>query len=162
MHDIRLAMARNYSENLREEVKKGMSEKASQGTYPGRAPFGYRNNKAARSIEIHPEKGAIAQARVRTLRFGALFTLVALQRIATCVGHVHLENQPAQDAHKPFLHRAIRIGAATRTGARSPFSSVPNCMHRHSQSWTVTINRSTASMTLHSEECSRAHMTIAL
>jgi len=25
MHDIRLAMARNYSENLREEVKKGMS-----------------------------------------------------------------------------------------------------------------------------------------
>jgi len=45
MHDIRLAMARNYSENLREEVKKGMSEKASQGTYPGRAPFGYRNNR---------------------------------------------------------------------------------------------------------------------
>lgn len=32
MHDIRLAMARNYSENLREEVKKGMCEKASQGT----------------------------------------------------------------------------------------------------------------------------------
>jgi DNA invertase Pin-like site-specific DNA recombinase len=61
MHDIRLAMARNYSENLREEVKKGMSEKASQGTYPGRAPFGYRNNTAARTIEIHPEKGAIAQ-----------------------------------------------------------------------------------------------------
>jgi site-specific DNA recombinase len=60
MHDIRLAMARNYSENLREEVKKGMSEKASQGTYPGRAPFGYRNNRATRAIEIHPEKSAIA------------------------------------------------------------------------------------------------------
>ena len=40
MHDIRLAMARNYSENLREEVKKGTSEKASQGAYPGRPPFG--------------------------------------------------------------------------------------------------------------------------
>ena len=60
MHDIRLAMARNYSENLREEVKKGMSEKASQGTYPGRAPFGYRNNRATRAIEIHPEKSVIA------------------------------------------------------------------------------------------------------
>ena len=56
MHDIRLAMARNYSENLREEVKKGMCEKASQGTYPGRAPFGYRNNMATRTIGIHPEK----------------------------------------------------------------------------------------------------------
>ena len=52
IQDIRLAMARNYSENLREEVKKGMSEKASQGTYPGRPPFGYRNNKAELSL-IH-------------------------------------------------------------------------------------------------------------
>jgi site-specific DNA recombinase len=49
---IHLVMARNYSENLREEVKKGMQEKASQGVYPGHAPFGYRNNKAERSIEI--------------------------------------------------------------------------------------------------------------
>ena len=60
MHDIRLAIARNYSENLREEVKKGMSEKASQGIYPGRPPFGYRNNQGARTIETHPEKGATA------------------------------------------------------------------------------------------------------
>ncbi|WP_313900696.1 recombinase family protein [Edaphobacter flagellatus] len=47
-------MARNYSENLREEVKKGMREKASQGIYPGHAPFGYRNNKAERTIEVDP------------------------------------------------------------------------------------------------------------
>ena len=61
MHDIRLAMARNYSENLREEVKKGMQEKAAQGTYPGRAPFGYRNNRATRAIEFNPEKAPIAR-----------------------------------------------------------------------------------------------------
>jgi site-specific DNA recombinase len=60
MHDIRLAIARNYSENLREEVKKGMNEKAAQGTYPGRAPYGYRNNASTRTIEIHAEKAAIA------------------------------------------------------------------------------------------------------
>src|ERR1700677_554636 len=52
IHGIHLVMAKNYSENLREEVKKGMREKASQGVYPGHAPFGYRNNKAERSIEI--------------------------------------------------------------------------------------------------------------
>ena len=61
MHDIRLAVARNYSENLREEVNKGMYEKASQGTYPARAPFGYRNNKETRTIEIHPERAPIAK-----------------------------------------------------------------------------------------------------
>ena len=61
MHDIRLAVARNYSENLREEVKKGMLVKAEQGTYPGRVPFGYRNNKETRTVEIHLEKAAIAK-----------------------------------------------------------------------------------------------------
>jgi site-specific DNA recombinase len=61
MHDIRLAVARNYSENLREEVNKGMYEKAEQGTYPARAPFGYINDKATRTIEVHPKNAAIAQ-----------------------------------------------------------------------------------------------------
>jgi site-specific DNA recombinase len=79
MHDIRLAMARNYSENLREEVKKGMSEKASQGTYPGRAPFGYRNNKATRSIEIHPEKSFIAK-RVFELYASGNYSLFSLSQ----------------------------------------------------------------------------------
>src|SRR5271168_3878997 len=54
IHGINLVLARNYSENLREEVKKGMREKASQGVYPGHAPFGYRNNTVERSIEIDP------------------------------------------------------------------------------------------------------------
>jgi site-specific DNA recombinase len=54
IHGINLVLAKNYSENLREEVKKGMREKASQGIYPGHAPFGYRNNKADRTIEIDP------------------------------------------------------------------------------------------------------------
>ncbi len=64
MHDIRLAMARNYSENLREEVKKGMSEKASQGTYPGRAPFGYRNNHCDTYHRNSPGKGRYSATRV--------------------------------------------------------------------------------------------------
>jgi DNA invertase Pin-like site-specific DNA recombinase len=34
MHGIHLVIARNYIENLREEVKKGMREKAEQGIYP--------------------------------------------------------------------------------------------------------------------------------
>jgi site-specific DNA recombinase len=31
-----------------------MREKASLGIYPGHAPFGYRNNKADRTIEVDP------------------------------------------------------------------------------------------------------------
>ena len=42
---FRTLMAKNYSDNLSEEVKKGMTEKAAQGTYPSHAPYGYMNDK---------------------------------------------------------------------------------------------------------------------
>lgn len=60
IHGFHVLLARNYSENLREEVKKGMREKAEQGIFPGKAPFGYRNNQILRSIEEYPEKSRIA------------------------------------------------------------------------------------------------------
>jgi site-specific DNA recombinase len=59
MHDIHVAVAKHYSENLREEVKKGMREKAEQGIYPGHAPFGYKNKTATRSIEVDPQRAAV-------------------------------------------------------------------------------------------------------
>ncbi|MCL5875352.1 MAG: recombinase family protein [Candidatus Dependentiae bacterium] len=40
---IKALMAKNYVDNLSEEVRKGMIEKASQGTFPSHAPFGYIN-----------------------------------------------------------------------------------------------------------------------
>jgi site-specific DNA recombinase len=39
VHGIQVVIARNYIENLREEVKKGMREKAEQGVYPSRPPL---------------------------------------------------------------------------------------------------------------------------
>lgn len=59
-HGIQVVMARNCIENLREETKKGMREKAEQGVYPSRPPFGYRNNKLHRSIEIDPQRAPSA------------------------------------------------------------------------------------------------------
>src|SRR6267378_3036156 len=61
MHGIQVVIARNYIENLRDEVRKGMREKAEQGIYPSRPPFGYRNNILERSIEIDAEKAPLAQ-----------------------------------------------------------------------------------------------------
>ncbi len=61
MHGFQLLIARNYIENLREEVKKGMKEKAAQGIYPGRPPLGYRNNKIEHTIEVHPENAVVAK-----------------------------------------------------------------------------------------------------
>jgi DNA invertase Pin-like site-specific DNA recombinase len=43
MHGIKVLMAKNYVDNLSEETRKGMSEKAEQGIWPTFAPLGYRN-----------------------------------------------------------------------------------------------------------------------
>jgi site-specific DNA recombinase len=56
MHDIHVAVAKHYVENLKEEVKKGMREKAEQGIYPAHAPIGYRNNSLTRSIDVDPQR----------------------------------------------------------------------------------------------------------
>ena len=58
IHGLKVLMAKNYIDNLSEEARKGMLEKASQGVWPSAAPLGYRNVVAAdgrRIIEPNPE-----------------------------------------------------------------------------------------------------------
>ena len=43
MHGIKVLMAKNYIDNLSEETRKGMTEKAEQGLWPSNAPLGYKN-----------------------------------------------------------------------------------------------------------------------
>ena len=50
---IKVLMAKNYVDNLSEQVKKGLLEKAEQGHWSSRAPVGYVDNlprTASRSI----------------------------------------------------------------------------------------------------------------
>ncbi len=58
MHGIKVLMAKNYIDNLSEETRKGMLEKAEQGIWPSAAPLGYRNADGAhgkRVIEPDPD-----------------------------------------------------------------------------------------------------------
>jgi site-specific DNA recombinase len=62
MHGIKVLMAKNYIDNLSEEARKGMTEKAAQGYWPSLAPLGYRNvrNEAGRKvIEVDPATAPI-------------------------------------------------------------------------------------------------------
>lgn len=52
IHGIKVLMAKNYIDNLSEEVKKGHREKAEQGGYPAKAPLGYRNNTQTGHVEV--------------------------------------------------------------------------------------------------------------
>src|ERR1043166_5822772 len=50
MHGLNVLMAKNYIDNLSEEVKKGVRTKAAQGLWPSYAPLGYINT-------VRPEDG---------------------------------------------------------------------------------------------------------
>jgi site-specific DNA recombinase len=54
LHGIKVLMAKNYVENLSEEVRKGMTKKAKDGAFPSAAPIGYAN-VADKSIGIIPD-----------------------------------------------------------------------------------------------------------
>src|SRR5262249_34118780 len=56
MHGIQVLMAKNYVDNLSEETRKGMLEKAEQGIWPSFAPLGYCNvNGPAGKKVIQPD-----------------------------------------------------------------------------------------------------------
>jgi len=57
MFGIKALMAKNYCDNLSEEVKKGMREKAEQGEYPGgTVAYGYRRDRETGRIVQDPER----------------------------------------------------------------------------------------------------------
>lgn len=62
MHGIKVLMAKNYIDNLSEETRKGMLEKAEQGSWPTRAPLGYNNvvgKDGRKAIEPDPQRAPV-------------------------------------------------------------------------------------------------------
>ena len=79
MHGIEVVSAKYYVDNLREEVIKGMREKAEQGIFPGHAPFGYLNNPATRGIDVHPEESLVVK-RIFELYVSGKYPLTLLRK----------------------------------------------------------------------------------
>ncbi len=72
-------MARNYILNMREEIVKGQTVKAEKGQYPGRAPWGYQHDRAARTIVADPERSEVVKS-IFTLCAEGTYTIKALRR----------------------------------------------------------------------------------
>ncbi len=56
IHGIKVLMAKNYCDNLSEEVIKGQTFKASTGIWPSCAPIGYMNKLDDRTVVPHPKE----------------------------------------------------------------------------------------------------------
>ena len=54
MLQVAFGQSKYYSDNLSENIKRGIRQKLRRGEWPNKAPFGYRNNRELRNIEPHP------------------------------------------------------------------------------------------------------------
>lgn len=119
VHGIKVLMAKNYIDNLAEETRKGLTEKAAQGMWPSQAPRGYRNIVRDDRTKVmvpdpimgpiianlfdwfssglHSVDDAARKARADGLRF---------RKRSTFGPKVHYPSDPAQSA----LHGRVLVG----------------------------------------------------
>jgi site-specific DNA recombinase len=73
IHGIKVLMAKNYVDNLSEETRKGMTEKAEEGIWPSTAPIGYKNvlgKSGKRTIKLDTRKSPIVRNLFETYSSG--------------------------------------------------------------------------------------------
>ena len=59
MLQVAFGQSKYYSDNLSENVKRGIRQKLRRGEWPGLAPFGYVNNPKTRNIEPDQMKARV-------------------------------------------------------------------------------------------------------
>ncbi len=104
MHGIKVLMAKNYTDNLSEEVRKGFLEKCAQGQWPTKAPVGYRNVVGTGLIEADPEKGPLV-ARVFEAYASGDHSLKSLSKLMKESG---LFSQNSITINKAGIHRILK------------------------------------------------------
>ena len=139
IHGIQVVIARNFIENLKEEVKKGMREKAEEGIYPSRLPIGYRNNKAERTIDVDPEKAPVAQRMFELYATGS-YSLRKLGRaISDQTGMRHPKSYLERVLKNPFYRGVFVWEGRTYQGTHTPlvsgqlFEAVPEVFRGHNR-----------------------------
>lgn len=109
---IKAVIAKNYSDNLSEEIRKGMIEKARQGYWPTLAPTGYQNSNVGgrRIIQPDPDQAPKMLELFRAYATGE-FSLEALTRLAKQLGLKSSQGGPLSRSriHTLLKHR-IYIG----------------------------------------------------
>lgn len=109
VHGIQVLMAKNYVDNLSEETRKGMLEKASQGLWPSCAPLGYLN--VDRTIIPDSVVAPIIRSLFEWYATGQ-YSLAEVTKKAKAVGMVFRKSGnpvPKATIHK-ILHNRIYTG----------------------------------------------------
>ena len=103
---IRVVLAKNYIDNLSEEVKKGQMEKISQGWLPKEAPLGYKTiDDNGHKIQVIDEGKAIFIRKTFELYSTGLYSLELLTEKMYTLG---LRNKKGNKVVKSKIHDLLR------------------------------------------------------
>jgi len=97
---IHALMAEFYSANLGSEIRKGMTQKAKMGGWPGRAPIGYWNvrervgGRDVSRVELDPERALLVREAFRLYATGE-YSILELR------GTMHAKGLTSPHARKP-------------------------------------------------------------
>ena len=62
MLNIAFGQSKYYVDNLSENTKRGLRQKVRRGEYPSNAPFGYYNDKRAKTIKVDKQQAPLVVA----------------------------------------------------------------------------------------------------
>ncbi len=104
MHGIKVLMARQYIQNLGEEVTKGLTQKAKEGYVTGKPPYGYK--KLDKKVSIIDEEKSPFVVRAFELYSQGTLSLAKLACQLYEEGFVYKETQPK--VYKSQLEKILK------------------------------------------------------
>lgn len=113
--DMKVAMARFYTNNLSEEVRKGQKEKLAQGWLPTKPPLGYRTvGEKGHKVHVIDEEKALFVRKAFEYYASGNYSLMALQNklhkegLRTRLGAKLSKSRLDDILRDPFYHGSIR------------------------------------------------------
>ncbi len=109
IHGIKVLMAKNYIDNLSEETRKGLLEKAEEGEFPALAPLGYKHDKVKKTIELDEKRAPLIKEMFELYATGKysirrLQAYITDKGLTTRKGNMVMVSSVAEMLKNPFYY----------------------------------------------------------
>jgi DNA invertase Pin-like site-specific DNA recombinase len=110
MLQVAFGQSKYYSDNLSENIKRGIRQKLRRGEWLNLAPFGYQNNPRTHNIEPHPTNARIVKLAYEEYAKGS-YGFESLARFLATLGVVSKNQTPlAKVSIKRLLTHRVYLG----------------------------------------------------
>lgn len=141
---VHFGMADQFVRDLRSNVKRGNRAKLEHGGWPSRAPFGYVNDKATRTIQVYKEQAkylvrAFEMYATGSYGLNEIADTLYAEGLRTKSGKKIYRNQIQRTLNSPFSAGLMVSNGKYYEGNHSPlisktlFDKVQNVMHNRTR-----------------------------